>query len=479
MLATATLAAICASDIMFGAEPESFRSVQDVRPRIPDELDRPVRRETSSHRGWEIREDQFTIAANTSLEDARWAAAEVAKARGQTASLADHFTSVHRNPDFGLNSLQVVIDGNPPRDRDAPAVTINVVGIQTQALVNVSPGQPGLKDQLLRLREAASFAMLHSTELDAVLPPWVVGGLAAHVAREGQSADAPQANDFAPRGEPLAGQQWRSKRAAQDRLDWTPLDRTAAAARVGFLLAGDDGQHAPEFLEALAEAMHAGRVTAASQSTIRRRGETQQASPATQIEHLLSAYRTGFEAWQNDPNAGQPIIPTEAKVAPEVERAQREMLVVLKLQQRLSSERAAAPAVKVATFDREKGRQAVGPVVERAPLSLAQIAARLGDRSQKTVATIDADGSLLLSTDRQRIDRLLGWDGQRYQLERRDDQWVLAARLADGRILRGYLAANPEKLSRPLAKFSIEDSKNQGAKPKPAAKANEAAAIVK
>jgi len=470
MLASGTLAVLSVTSAPLLAEPSGFRSVKDVRPRIPDELDRPVRRETSSHRGWEIREDQFTIAANTSLEDARWAAAAVAKARGQTAALADRFTSVHRNPDFGLNSLQVVIDGNPPNRRDAPSVTVNVVGIQTQALINVSPGQPKLKEQLLRLREAASFAVLHAAELDATLPPWVVGGLAAHGAREGQPPDAPQPNDFAPRGEAFGGQQWRWKRAAQDRLETQPLDRTAAASQIGFLLAGDDGEHAPEFLAALADAMQAGQTNAANQLTIRRRGEEQQTAPAARLEQLLAAHRAQYEAWQKDSLAGQPEYNSEASATPEIESAQRDMLVVLKLQKRLSAQRAMSPSVKVATFDREKGRQAVGPTNSVQPISLAELVARLRDPSHPTLATLDADGSLLLSTDHQRIDRLLGWDGQRFQMARYDDQWVLTTRLVDGRLLRGYLADNPDKPSRPLAKFAVEDAVATGAQDKPSAK---------
>ncbi|MCI0361931.1 MAG: hypothetical protein L0211_25900, partial [Planctomycetaceae bacterium] len=165
----------------------------------------------------------------------------------------------------------------------------------------------------------------------------------------------------------------------------------------------------------------------------------------------------------------------ESSVDAELASAQRDMLVVLKLQKRLSGQTTSA-AVKVATFDREKGQQSLKPTDERLPMPIAEIAARLRDPSQGAVATIDGDGSLLLSTDRQRIDRLFGWDGQRYQLERREDQWVLATRLADGRVLRGYLADNPEKPARPLAKFSIEDSSARGAKPKPAAKVSDAAA---
>src|SRR5262245_47195149 len=65
-----------------------YRSVTDVRPRIPDEHDRPYFRETQSHRGFEIREPQFTVIADTSAADARWAAAHVASGWQNAGELA-------------------------------------------------------------------------------------------------------------------------------------------------------------------------------------------------------------------------------------------------------------------------------------------------------------------------------------------------------------------------------------------------------
>jgi hypothetical protein len=149
---------------------------------------------------------------------------------------------------------------------------------------------------------------------------------------------------------------------------------------------------------------------------------------------------------------------------------------VLKLQRRLSSQQATNSAVKVATFDREKGRQAVGQPSVTQPIAVADLAARLRDPSRPAVGTLDANGRLLLSTDRQQIDRLLGWDNQRYQFERRDDQWVLVTRLADGRVLRGYLADNTDTPSRPLAKFSVEEATPIGPKAKPAPQPAQSAA---
>lgn len=456
LMATAAVLASGAATFSVLAEPPAFRSVKDVRPRIPDELDRPVRRETSSHRGWEIREDQFTIAANTSEADAKWAAAEVTKVRGQMADLADRFTSVHRAADFGLNSLQVVIDNEPPRERDTPLTTLNVVGLQTQVLLNVSPGQPPLAKQLLRLREAGAFSMLHTAELDGVLPPWVVTGLASHVALIGQPEDSRKPDEFSPRGVPLGGEQWRFNRTTQDRLQSQPQNLSQAAEQTDFLLTGNDAQFAPQFLAAIKSAIDEGRTQATTAGAVKfRRGEERLALTNQSLDRLVPENRAAFEAWQKDPQVGQPVFEPEKGMSQELLAEQREMLTALKLWRRISAARPTQQPVKIATFDREQGKTIVGNPTSTQPLSVAELLARLRDPAQPVIATLAADGSLLLSTDRQRIDRLLGWDGQRYRVIRDGERSVLGTQLPDGSTLEGRLTDNPDKPSRPKAEFTV------------------------
>src|SRR5438034_898567 len=169
--------------------PSQYRSLSDVRPRIPDEHDRPYFRETQTHRGWEVREPQFTVSAATSADDVRWAATQVAAAWADASRLADRWTEAHRNPDFGLSALQVAINDEPVGARYLPTTTITGVSIRTQVTLNVGRGQPHLHQQIVRLREAAAFAMLHTAGLDSAAPPWVVKGLASVAARSGRSKD--------------------------------------------------------------------------------------------------------------------------------------------------------------------------------------------------------------------------------------------------------------------------------------------------
>src|SRR6267142_3121243 len=207
LLAIGLLAAL-ASSVLAQHAPSQYRSLTDVRPRIPDEHDRPYFRETQSHRGWEVREPQFTVFAATRQDDARWAAGHVAQAWRQAAALADRWTQVHHDPDFGLSALQVAINSEPLRDRYVPLTTLTGVSIRTHVTINVAPGQPNLQQQVARLREGAAFAMLHAAGLDSVAPPWVVEGMAAVAGRTGLTEEELRPNSIVEQADRFGGQQW-------------------------------------------------------------------------------------------------------------------------------------------------------------------------------------------------------------------------------------------------------------------------------
>src|SRR5204862_7844299 len=79
----------------------------------------------------------------------------------------------------------------------------------------------------------------------------------------------------------------------------------------------------------------------------------------------------------------------------------------------------------------------------------------LTDPAQPVWATLDVDGKLLLSTDVARVAALLAMAEERYSLETSGGRTMLARRLGDHQVVRGWLAENPEQRSRPLAKFEI------------------------
>jgi hypothetical protein len=460
--AIAVLACTLTSALALADPPRSIRSVNDPRPAIRDELDQPQWRETQSHRGWEIRERQYTVFADTTQADARWAAGHVQQAWTSAEKLADRWTDLHRRPDFGLGSVQIVIDSEPRRERDGPPVTLNVVGIQTQVYLNVAPGQPSLRQQVWRLRTGAALAMLHTVGLDAAVPPWVAHGLAADAAERGLDPREAAAADEVKLAARLGGEQWRYKRSGQDDLDYPAMNNVAAASAIKFLLQGNDGAHAPALLADLRAAWAGAQASAARGGQFSPLpGDAQPPPVDTRFDSLLAGLQSEFKAWQDDPLTGQPIFEPESDLSPELLAAEREMLVVLKLQRKLALPVATVgPRTRVTTFDRNQRQQVVSSTrPATVPASFAQIAQRLSDPQEQPVATLDVDGSVLLSSDTERIRQLLGETGQKYSLASRGDQQVLVCNLAGGNQVYGWLEKNPTNPARPLAKFEIVDSR--------------------
>jgi hypothetical protein len=459
--------------------PSQFRSLTDIQPRMPDEHDRPYFRETQSHRGWEIREPQFTVFAATSAEDARAAAGHVAQVWNRAAALAARWTDVPSNPDFGLSALQVVIDNEPLRDRDAPLTTVNVAGIQTQVQVHVAPGQPGFGQQIIRIREGAAFAALHAAGLDSAAPPWVVAGLAAYAGRAGLPPEQLPPAGQRTGGPNLGGQQWRFERSADDVLDYRHHDYHGGAEQVRFLLTGDDAQHAPEFIASLRQSTDAAAAAAAEGGAfVRIPGDSPRVQPSNSFDQQMNRLAAQFRAWKDNPLAGQPVFEPTKGTAPEILAAERDMLVLLKLHQR--SARAgktsrgvvttprANSRIKVVTLDRTSEPKGGATKRETPAASFAAFAGRLTDPALPVWGTIDVDGSLLLSTDTQRVNELLGGFDPQYTLERQGERTMLVRRLEGQRTLRGWLEENPKDKSRPIARFEVVDRRAK--KSEPAAK---------
>jgi hypothetical protein len=334
--------------------------------------------------------------------------------------------------------------------------------------INVAEGQPALPEQALRLREAGAFAMLHAAGLDAVLPPWAVGGIATHLALRDEPEPLTKPDEFAPEGVPFGGQPWRWRRSAQDVLEEQPLDRNEAAAKVTFLLEGNDAEHAYEFLTLVRDSIAAGQARAAEGNQItRRRGEAAEPPTDTPLDQLVEAHERQFAAWQADPLIGRPVFTPQENDPPELIEQQQEMLVVLKLQRRASQSSVARPnSIKVLTFDRQQGK-ADAASRSAQPVDIAAVVERIRNDDLPPLATLDVDGRLLLSTDYERIEALLGPDGRRYRSEQAGARRVVATRMEDGRTLHGWLEDNPANPSRPLAKFAVVDPRARPADAKP------------
>jgi hypothetical protein len=440
------------------AQERVQRSTADVRERPPDELDRPRNKERWTHRGYEIKTDKFIVVANTRVEDARWVAAQMETTWADFGRLADAWTKSHHQPDFGIDSVQVYVDGNAPKSRDLPRTTLSVIGIQTQINLFVGPGQPGLEDQVYRLRKAAGQAFLHTAELDRQLPPWACDGLATYVAAERLSVEEVKVGDEqdkVPGAPRLGGQQWRFKRATQDQLNMPRFDHDAAAQEVEFLLTANDAAHAPAFFVAIKQSMAAVEQRRVQGNLVTaRRGEEQPAELGV-VDQLAASLAKSLDQWQKSPLAGQPKLEIEESTPPEVQRAEQEMAVVLKLARRFATTEQGATHTRITAFDKEKGMTVLSRKAENHPTPLPELYQRMVAPQRPLWGTLNADGQLVLSTNRAAIKEILGLDDNRYKWEAGEGRIALTTTLDGQRKLQGWLEENKEEPARPLAKFTV------------------------
>jgi hypothetical protein len=448
---------------VFGQENVVYRSTTQWRERIPDELDRPRYKERWTHRGFEVVSDQITVVANTNVEDARRAAAEATGAWQDAAKISDHFTKVHRNRDFGIGALQVYVDGEPLRNRDQPLTTLSAVGQKNQVTVHVDKGSPTLEQQARRLREATVLAFMRTAEIDIQYPTWVSQGIAGYLAeKDGTPEELANVKPTQATAN-IGGQQWRQVRKEQDVLAVDPDVRTEAVARVRFLLEGDDSSHTPDFFQALQASTQELMHRRANENLVNtRRGEVQPQVASKIGDQFFTSLEKEYTAWQQDPLAGQPVYKPADNITPETEQLQREMALVLKLQRRITGPAKAPVRAKVVSF-----KPGVGSQVSQSsqPKVLAGVADPrdlffdLTSGERGAWATRDVDGSLLLSSNTQRLEELFGDDGRRFKRLRHGDRWVLSYALPNGKVMAGWLEENKETPTRPDAKFEVIDPK--------------------
>lgn len=487
------------------------RSLGDTRVRQFDELDRPRFYERQTHRAAQINEERFTVVSMTGEADAQLARSEFGKAWDEFGRIADVFTDAHRNPDFGIGQLLIVIDNEPLRERDQPRRTLQIENGQTIVYLNVAAGQPPLDEQLSDLRQGAVHALLHLAELDRKFPLWVQQGFAEYTAakierrateEEADAAaasgsdgvvvteflpDEPQAEQFAeeryddedaqasvtPDGaaqgdearRPVDVEYWRLQRGVQDQLDeQVEAEAQAAAAalsQVTFLLEGDDAQHAPAFLLSLrALAQEPTDLLLASRGEL---ANTQLLSPAqhTIADELLAQLDGEFAQWQTDPLRGQPLLLPVGEIPdPAMLEREKEMEVVLKLAQRQqlgASESVIQP--RITEFGAE-GQVEVASASSKSAIDIKQLYHALIEGDEPW-ATIDAGGNLVLWTDRQRIAELLGVEDDRYSAEYRDDHWVLVTNFSDETQLEAWLEPNAANPARPLVRLAARPRTSQ------------------
>jgi len=233
------------------------------------------------------------------------------------------------------------------------------------------------------------------------------------------------------------------------------FDHDAAAQEVEFLLTANDAAHAPAFFVAIKQSMAAVEQRRVQGNLVTaRRGEEQPAELGV-VDQLAASLAKSLDQWQKSPLAGQPKLEIEESTPPEVQRAEQEMAVVLKLARRFAATEQGATHTRITAFDKEKGMTVLSRKAENHPTPLPELYQRMVAPQRPLWGTLNADGQLVLSTDRAAVKEILGLDDNRYKWEAGEGRIALTTTLDGQRKLQGWLEENKEEPARPLAKFTV------------------------
>ncbi len=440
------------ADRAFSAETVVYRSLRTEQHLRLDARKLPPQAIRPSHLGWEVRTKHFVVLATSSPELASEAARQLESTWARIGHLADHWTDVHRRPSFGMGAVSVVLTDRLPNPGARPAEGPRPLNDEAVIFLSVPRGARDLGADLPALKREALFAFLRVAQQDHVIPAWVQTGLADYIAGEQPDADTMKRLPLPSMTPP----QRDGHRVQRETTEVPRLDRTAAALWVGYLLEGDDAVHAPAFLAALAAVAPSRPV--AEVALGRRWGSVMEGDgPASShwlsegvgpladlVTQVASTGRT--RRWLEDRQTGQPIVrtePEELSIGP----IERQMVFLLKLSRRFSPGHAHRTTARIL----EEGRERSAPRAEvPAPIDLADLQRRLSDPDAPAWATLDADGTLLFSTDRARLAALFADARRRIRTAERDGKPALESTLPDGARVEAWIEENPDHPERPI-----------------------------
>ncbi|MCO6458430.1 MAG: hypothetical protein J5I93_24260 [Pirellulaceae bacterium] len=428
------------------------RSLAQPRRQPADELRQPRYVERESHRGWQLRYDQFQVTASTTADDAQWAAGETRAAWETLGALADFWTRIHRRSNFAYASTMVAVDAPPIGATAGPRADMTLVGNQTLIRLELTDDADDdtLQDLAIDLRHATAHAFLHAAQMDQTLPPWACEGLARYVAR----IDAP-AEAWQEAAERLEAPDWSRQRVAPDQLDDSPVELAEPADRVQFFLEGDDARHSQAFFAALERTMAAARPARSQQAAWHGPGtpaERRVRAPA--LEALLEETAESFARWQQDPLAGQPQLPTLTGQDQGLAARLQRMAFMLKLLDRFADQPRLHSGVKIQEF----GQPAAAPAAAK-PLADSGDLRRLYRQlvsSDQYWATLTPAGDVLLSVNEDHVrEELADLLDPRYGAQHGAGGWRLSCQLPDGRHLHAQLEPAQGTNLRPQVRYEL------------------------
>jgi len=438
--------------------PPAVRSLRQGRETLLSQAAKPPYRYRKSHVGWEVRTEVFVVDCRTTREDAQWVTGQLEQTWARMGKLADHFTDLHRQAGYGRSGISVYVDDRPQDKRAASRPMLRAPSYATTLYINVASGSPSLKEQLPRINESTVHAFFNVGGFNATLPPWVRYGMARYVALDGKIEETKRA----PASLPLPGTlpvETDARRIARTGSEMKAEDIQLAAAWFGYLMRGDDAAYVYETFDALRKTDQQRRRSLRLSADARHPqvGRPPYGAPVkgpTALDDMIrnASLQRKIGIWMNDHQAGQPLIEQVAQDDPKLAAVQREMALVLKLARRF--ELKPGHMIKPrAVGSGPDGMTDHSPKPLPPESGLRSLYNQLTSQRAGKWATLDADGSFLLSTDRRRLAELLDLNGEAYQPFWKKEGLVLRYRLDDKTVVEGRLEANPDDPRRPLAKF--------------------------
>ncbi len=412
-----------------------------------------------NHRAFESRTKHFVIVSMSPLgrQQADWAARRTEQIWEEVCLLANQWTDVHHNPKFGMGAVEVLAIGSPwhPHMQPAPGPSkLNMQPIIYMPHANM-PGDLEVK-RLARLRREIFMSFLRVSQADMVLPDWVQLGMAQYFSGE-PAPQKPMARLDVPAEIQRYGTGVWARRAVQDRMFPLNEDRLQAVLWVDYLLRGNDAEYAPQLFAAMSRELDAHMQDPYSPgegikgterfeppvSTVPRRHPLHDLLRSTPIQSTLGD-------WLNDREVGQAIIEPDPKNLVLDER-HREMVLILKLMQRFGMSRSNPIRPRVHQF----GVGTYEPTSAQTPsaVGLSTLYERLVDPRQPRWATLDTDGSLLMSSNHARLAELLKNPDRRYRTFRRDKHLALEVAFETGEVFEAWLEKNIKNPKRPIARI--------------------------
>jgi hypothetical protein len=422
-------------------EPHNAAS---LRGRYLERQATPRFQERQTHLGWEVRGETYVVVANSSLADARQAAAAIEATWHDTLRMADYWTERHQSPNFSVAAISVHIDENPRRDRQEG--DLRFVNDRTHIYLNVAAGQPTFDQQLGNLRASTVHAFWRRGEFDRQLPTWVRSGLASYVANQQALAVGDTAQPAPGTNHNVYDAYWQRERVGRHQLAPAPPAEADAALRVLYLLEGDDARHAPTFFTSLARTLQQAPPQEQLDRT-RAFRTNDQYGYETNVDRYFAQVEDAMGAWVSNPLVDQPmIIPLDEQ--PNVTRRQQEMAFVLKIAQRKGEFGSSGIRPKIVG-----GENAGVQSSARSPLSIEQLWRDVASTDTPLWATLDPQGNLLLSNQTDRLRELMEPHGGVYRSVMREGHWALETRVDRTTKLVAWLEENPDSPRQPLVKF--------------------------